>query len=234
MAAKSLIIIGSGSSTIEIIDIVNDINKFKKEKIKILGILDDSKKVQKKKINDIRVIGFVKDIDKFKNNYFFLSILSYKNRFIRDKIIKRLSKLKIRFINIIHPNAIIGRNSKLGKGCLVYNNSNIFSNAEVGDFTTISPNASVAPKAKVEKNCFIGHGVVISSGSLVKKNSYIGYKSSVIENVKLNEGSRVMPYSMVNKTVNQKKTIMFGAPAKIIGFDNKWKKIWEKKIIKNT
>ena len=73
------------------------------------------------------------------------------------------------------------------------------------------------------QNCFLGHGVIISSGSLIKKNSYIGYKSSVIEDIKLEEGSRVMPYSMVNKNINQKNSIIFGTPAKIIGFENNFK-----------
>ena len=217
MKMKSLIIIGAGGSTIEIIDILNDINKVSKKKFSIKGILDDNKKIQKKKINNIKVIGFIKDYHKFKNNYFFLSILSYKNRFIRERIIKNLSKLKPKFISIIHPNAMIGNNCKLGKGCLVYNNANIFSESKIGDFTTISPSVSIAPKSIIEKNCFLGHGVIVSSGSLIKQNSYIGYKSSIVENVKLNEGTRVMPYSTVNKSVNQKKLILFGTPAKIIG-----------------
>ena len=223
MSSKSLIIIGAGGSTIEIIDLLNDINKISKRKIKIKGILDDDKKVQKKKINNIRVIGLAKDFYKFKNNYFFLSILSYKNRFKREKIIKNLSKLKSKFISIVHPSSIIGNKSKLGKGCLVYNNSNIYSETEVGDFTTVSSNVSIAPKAKIEKNCFLGHGVIISSGSLIKKNCYIGYKSSIIENIKLSEGSRVMPYSMVTENINQKKSVIFGTPAKIIGFENSFK-----------
>ena len=71
MKMKSLIIIGAGSSTIEIIDILNDINKVSKKKFSIKGILDDNKKIQKKKINNIKVIGFIKDYHKFKNNYFF-------------------------------------------------------------------------------------------------------------------------------------------------------------------
>lgn len=221
MKMKSLIIIGAGGSTIEIIDILNDINKVGKKKFLIKGILDDNKKIQKKKINNIKVVGLIKDCHKFRNNYFFLGILSYKNRFLRERIIKNLSKLK--FISIIHPNAMIGNNCKLGKGCLVYNNANIFSDSKIGDFTTISPSVSIAPKARIEKNCFLGHGVIVSTGSFIKKNSYLGYKSSIVENVKLNEGTRVMPYSMVNKNVNQKKLILFGLPAKIIGSEKNFR-----------
>ena len=51
MSDKSLIIVGAGDSTIEILDIINDINKIKKEKIKVKGILDDNKSIQKKRVN---------------------------------------------------------------------------------------------------------------------------------------------------------------------------------------
>ena len=224
MSDKSLIIVGAGDSTIEILDIINDINKIKKEKIKVKGILDDNKSIQKKRVNNVRVIGLIKDYYKFKNNYFFLSILSYKNRFKREKIIKDLLRIKSKLINIVHPSAIIGNKCRLGKGCLIYNNANIYSETEIGDFSTVSQNVSVAPKAKIERNCFLSHGVIISAGSLIKKNSYIGYKSSVIEDINLSEGCRVMPYSMVNKNIDKKNSIVFGTPAKIIGFENNFKR----------
>ena len=73
MSDKSLIIVGAGDSTIEILDIINDINKIKKEKIKVKGILDDNKSIQKKRVNNVRVIGLIKDYYKFKNNYFFFN-----------------------------------------------------------------------------------------------------------------------------------------------------------------
>ena len=49
MKEENLIILGAGDSTLEIIDLVNDINKKKTKKIKIIGILDDDKKLNKKK-----------------------------------------------------------------------------------------------------------------------------------------------------------------------------------------
>ena len=59
---------------------------------------------------------------------------------------------------------------------------------------------------------------IIASGVYLRKNSYIGIKSSIIENVKLKEGCRVMPHSLINK--NEKNySILFGCPAKLIGFD---------------
>ena len=42
MKEKLLIILGAGNSTIEIIDLIEDINKKSLNRIKIVGILDDN------------------------------------------------------------------------------------------------------------------------------------------------------------------------------------------------
>ena len=50
MKETPLIILGAGKSTIEFIDLVNDINQKTYNKIKIIGILDDDKKLKNKKM----------------------------------------------------------------------------------------------------------------------------------------------------------------------------------------
>ena len=101
MKETPLIILGAGKSTIEFIDLVNDINQKSYDKIKIIGILDDDKKLKNKKINNISVIGSIKDTKQFKKEKFFVGIFSYKNRFIRSKIINSLKFSSNKFINVI-------------------------------------------------------------------------------------------------------------------------------------
>ena len=233
MTETPLIIIGAGNSTGEIIDIINDINVVSNKKIKVIGILDDNKKLLNKKLNNAPIIGKPKDATKFKKEKFFLGIFSYKNRFARYRLIKSLMKLKSKFINIIHPSSLIGQKTKLGFGCLISNNCNIYSNSNVSNFCTLSPNVSLAPFSKVKDNCFIGNGSLVSSGATVEKSSYLGFRSSILENIKVSEGSRIMPNSIVTKNVTRKNSIIFGSPSKIIGFENKkiltgW--LWLKKI----
>ena len=48
MNAIKLIILGGGNSTLEILDIIEDINKKKNQKINVVGILDDRNEIKKK------------------------------------------------------------------------------------------------------------------------------------------------------------------------------------------
>ena len=219
MITKKLIIIGGGKSTLEIIDIIDDINLKKKENINVIGILDDDNKLKKKYINGIPILGKIRDINKFKNVNFFLSIFSYKNRFLREKIIKKLNKYSKNFINIIHPNSLVSKKATLGYGCLISNSVNIHQGCKIGNFCTISPGVGMAPFSKISNNCFIGNSAIISCKSSVEKNSYLGFHSSLSEKIKIAEGSRVLPYTLVNKNIKKKAGVIFGSPARIISSD---------------
>ena len=67
----NLILIGGGTSCIEIIDLINDINKFKSNKIYVAGILDDNIKLKNKKISNVKVLGKINLYRKYLNYDFF-------------------------------------------------------------------------------------------------------------------------------------------------------------------
>lgn len=220
MKEKQLIILGAGNSTVEIIDLIEDINKRSLNRIKIIGILDDNKNLLNKKISNIPIIGNIKEMRKFKKENFFIGIQSYKNRFKRSEFINSIKDNIKRFITIIHPSSIIGSTAKIGRGSLIGNNCNIYSNSSVGNFCNISANVSIAPKSNIKNNCFLGFNVIIGYNSTIEKNTYMGMKSSVLENIKIKQGSRILPNTLVHKNFNKKKGIIFGQPSKLIGIEN--------------
>lgn len=219
-----LILLGGGFSSIEIIDLIEDINKFDKEKfIKIIGILDDKKKINSK-INGVKIIGKLSDAKKFKKENFFVNIFDRNNRFLRPNIIEKLNIKLERYFSIIHPHNLIGKNAKIGKGVSIYPGSTIFSNSKIGNFCNIMPNVSLASNSIIQDNCFIGKDVFIGSGSVVKKNVYISNSTTVLENVQINEGSRIIPHSMVNRNITKKNTVSGGVPSRTL---------FNEKIVKN-
>ena len=74
-------------------------------------------------------------------------------------------------------------------------------------------------KTKVQNNCFIGKSVILSNKSRIYKNAYLGFQSAILENINISEGSRVLPNTIVNNSVNKKKSVIFGNPGKIIAYD---------------
>ena len=216
MKIISLILIGGGFSSIEIIDLIEDINNIeKKQFIKIIGILDDQKKINTS-INGIKVIGKLKDIKKFKNEKFFVNIFDRNSRFIRPKLIKKLNINSSRFFSIIHPHNLLGKKAKIGFGVSIYPGCTIFSHSKIGNFCNVMPNVSVASNSVIENNCFIGKDVFIGSQSKIKKNVYISNGTTILENTFINEGNRIIPHSMINRSIKEKKMIIGGIPVKTL------------------
>ena len=220
MKIISLILIGGGYSSIEIIDLIEDINNIeKKQFIKIIGILDDQKKINTS-INGIKIIGKLKDIKKFKNEKFFVNIFDRNNRFIRPKLIKKLNISLFRFFSIIHPHNLLGKKAKIGFGVSIYPGCTIFSNSKIGNFCNVMPNVSVASNTVIEDNCFIGKDVFVGSQSRIKRNVYISNGTTILENTFINQGNRIIPHSMINRSIEKKEMIVGGTPAKILFKEN--------------
>ena len=215
-----LILIGGGFSSIEIIDLIDDINKIdKKQFIKIIGILDDNKNINST-INRIKIIGKLSDVKKFKKEKFFVNIFDRNNRFIRPILIKKLNINLSNFFSIIHPHNLIGKKAKIGVGVSIYPGCTIFSNSKIGNFCNVMPNVSIASNSVIEENCFIGKDVFIGSGSRIKENVYISNSTTVLENTFINSGNRIIPHSIINKDINDQKMVIGGLPSTILFREN--------------
>lgn len=216
-----LVILGGGTSCIETIDLINQINKFNKNKIKIIGILDDDKKIQKKKINGQLVLGKINTYKHYMNCNFFLNIFSYKNRFVRQKLIVSLGKIRKKFINLIHPHSLISEKAILGFGNIIYNNCNIFGKSKIGNFNILYPNVSIAPKSETKDNVLLAKNVTLGFKSKIYNSCSIQTNTIILENVKLAYGIRTMPNSIITKTFTQKNIIIGGYPARFITHEKK-------------
>ena len=82
----------------------------------------------------------------------------------------------------------IGKNVKLGKNVVIYENNHIEGNVEIGDNTTILPNNLIV-NAKIGKNCSI-HASVIEN-SIVGNDVAIGPFAHLRPNSRIDEGCKI-------------------------------------------
>lgn len=126
-------------------------------------------------------------------------ILGIGDNHIRYKIYKELPHLK--YINIIHPSAVVAWSVKLSDGVVVAANAVVNPFAEIGtaaiintsaiiehecvigDFSHVAPGAVLCGNVKVGPRSFIGANSVIKQGITIGGNVIVGAGSVVISDI---------------------------------------------------
>ena len=136
---------------------------------------------------------------------------------IKKKYIDCIANKGGQFFNLIHNTSTIWKNSKLGVGCIIFDNVHISCDIIIGNFVTIQP-LSV-----------LGHDVIIKDYCHLNTYTFLGGKAVVNEMVIINTGAIIHPSieigkhavigagSVVLRKVKDNVTV-FGSPAKELSF----------------
>ncbi|MFC7685718.1 NeuD/PglB/VioB family sugar acetyltransferase [Ureibacillus sp. GCM10028918] len=209
---KKIIIFGTGGNCIDILDIINDINKTKFT-YHCSGFLDDNPEQWGKTIYGVKVLGPLSDAIKYQTNHFFINgIGSERNFYYKENILTGTQIPIERFETLIHPSASVSRMSSLGKGSVVFQNVTITSNVRVGNHVIILPNSVLNHDVIIKDYTCIASGVNISGGVTVNSSCYLGTNSSIIGSVEIGENSLIGMGSNVLTDVKE-NSVMVGNPA---------------------
>ena len=150
---------------------------------------------------NLNYLGYEGDED-FKGwdfNYGF--ILGIGDNVIRTRVARLIKSRGAELINVIHKQASISSNVKLGKGVFIARNAAVNPLSDIQDYTIINtgsiiehectigsgshigPGAVLAGNVKVGANCFIGANAVIKQGVTIGDNVIVGAGSVVIRDL---------------------------------------------------
>lgn len=199
---KKIIILGTGGTSIDILDIINDINdNHKGEKLECIGFLDDERSKIGKTINNVKVLGQLSTAKDYKGVYFVNGIGSPTTFLKKEKIISRTNVSLDRFVTLIHPSANISQSAKIGLGSVIFQNAVVGSNVKIGKHVVILPNSVIshddsagdytcvagcvyiAGAVSIGQNCYIGAGACIKESLSIGGDSLVGIGSVVIDNI---------------------------------------------------
>lgn len=117
------------------------------------------------------------------------------------------------FINLVHPEAVLGKNIRLGKGCYIGRNVEMSCDITIGDFVSLF------------SCCALGHDSVIGDYSHLGFASFLGGYAQIGKGVTVHPNAKILPHvkvadeavvgagSVVIKNVKSGTTV-FGIPAK--------------------
>lgn len=207
---RDLIIVGASGFGREIAQYIEDINE-KYPKWNLLGFIDDN-------LNALNGIGHgYKVIDTIKGhepklNVDYVCALAFPE--IKKTIVNLLMGKGAKFVTIQHPTARVSRYAKIGHGCIITPNSNINTDAVVGDFVAVLA-SGVGHDAQVGNYSTLSGHVCVNGHVQIGECVYVGCGALIAPSKKIGDGATVGIGSVVVSNVKPGIKV-FGNPAKKI------------------
>lgn len=119
------------------------------------------------------------------------------------------------FISIISPIASIGRNTKIGKGCIVHGWTAISSDISIGNHVYVGVFSNLGHDVKIGDYCHIGAYSFFGGASAIGDCVTIHPRANILPHKNVGDNAIVGAASVVIKNVKPNTTV-FGVPAKEI------------------
>ena len=195
---KDIVIIGAGGFGKEVAWLIEQINK-KSPTWNLLGFVDDGIKTGTL-INGYPILGEIKYLEDLSVNL----VCSISDSRSRHKIVSGLEKSNNTFVTLIHPDIDLSSTVSIGEGSIIcegvkftvnidignhviiYHNSVICHDSNVGDFTSILPSVNISGNVSLEGFNLIGTGSQIIQNLIIGKHSIIGAGAVVTKDVEMN------------------------------------------------
>ncbi|OLS38881.1 hypothetical protein BTR22_04310 [Alkalihalophilus pseudofirmus] len=198
---KSIVVIGSGGFSKQVIEIIEQINLINQE-YKLLGIIDDNKNIVGTEVLGYEVIGDTDYIKHFSQQKEIYGVIAIADGEVRKQISRKLNTL--RWVNLIHPSATISDYAKIGKGNIICagvvinpdfqmgNHSHINIGSTIGhdvsmlDYVTVMPGSRISGNVTLKSNSMVGTGSIIIQGLTIEENVVLGAGAVVTKNTESN------------------------------------------------
>jgi acetyltransferase-like isoleucine patch superfamily enzyme len=208
---KRLAVIGAGKAALQLFDSVLIGNSHE-----IILFYEENQKYSDKLLMGLPIKVFSdlnQIVDDFNQQVFDEIIISFSGDIKkRKKIFDYLVSQKIPFTNVIHPSVIIGNNSKIGIGNLIFANSRLGPFSVLGDNNVISSYCSIehhnyvgshntfGPSVCFSGTCKIGNENKFGTGIYIEPNVCIGSCSIISSGISL---TRNVPDNTLVKNLNK-------------------------------
>lgn len=121
-----------------------------------------------------------------------------------------------RFMTLVHPSAVLGRNVVLGAGVVICPRVTLTCDIELGAMTMINCHSSAGHDCRIGAWTTISAHCDLTGGTQLGESVFIGSGARVIPGKRVGDGARVGAGSVVVRHVEPGQTV-FGNPARILG-----------------
>lgn len=211
---QPLIIIGTGGSAYDVLDIVDAINALQPT-WRVAGFLDDARPVGSCWL-DLEILGTLAQASRFAAGHKFVNVIGSDQSYLRRPEIVASTRLEpARFAALVHPAASVSSRAKVGRGVYVNHGASVGGNVLIGDHVAIGPGAIIGHDSVIEDYAIVAAGAVISGFCGVGRSSYIGAGATIRQKQQVGERALVGLGAVVIGDVEANATVV-GNPHRML------------------
>ena len=208
---QRLVILGTGGSAFDLLDIVEAINAIRPTWDPI-GFLDDSRATGGRHLG-LEILGQLRDAANFSDSVFVNTIGSDKSYQQRPVIVASTNIGAERFATLIHPAASVSSRARLGHGVVVNPAVVVGGGVSIGDHVTICPGCVVGHESSIGEYSIVAPGAVISGLVEVEPSCYIGASAMIRQKLRIGKSSLIGMGAVVIRDVGAGECVV-GNPAR--------------------
>ena len=210
-----IIIIGSGGLASEIALCFENTTSGPYKEISIKGYIDYDYNIEKywKRYHlDKPVLDDIDNYQISEKEYFVVGIADVD---FRKTVISKIQEKGGRFLNLIHPTALIDRHLVIGTGNIICPYSIISSNVHIGDFNVM------LAQSVIGHDCSIGNNNIFATASLcghvkVGDDNFFGMRSTAIPHIKIGNNNKIQAGMVLDSNINDDTVIFHRFKEKIL------------------
>jgi len=210
---KAIVGIGAGGHARVLLEIVLLRGEFE-----IVGLLDEDASRHNREVSGVRILGgdeLLKQLFSDGLSTAFLGVGGVGDNRPRARVFERVRSIGFRFVNLIHPAAVVAKSVVMGEGVVLMAGAIVNSGARLGENVIINTGAVVDHDAIIGDHVHIAPGAVLSGGVEVCSYSHIGTGASIRQNVRIGPEALVGVGAAVIGDVGQGETVA-GVPARVL------------------
>jgi len=196
---RPLVILGTGGSAYDLLDIVEAINAIQPS-WEPIGFLDDARPAGDRHLG-LEVLGTLGDALRFAECAFVNVIGSDKSFRHLPEILASTGQAPERFATLVHPAALVSSRARLGHGVVlnprvVIGGGVLIGNhvmlcpgcivgheSSIGDYSILAPGSVISGLVHLEPVCYVGAAVVIRQRLRIGTGALVGMGAVVVDDV---------------------------------------------------
>lgn len=211
----NLIIVGTGAVAAEITSFIEEATYlWNNEIINIKGYLEfeEYRYLHEEYKYTAPILGDIDSYEILENDYFIIANANVK---LRADFAFRLKNKGAKFINLIHPTAIVSRTAQIGIGNILSPYTQIGPNAKLGDFNILTSFSCASHDCKIGDYNSFSTCIVCGHASIGNRNSFY-IRSTVVPKVTIGDDCIIQAGMVVDKNTPDNATVFYRFKEKTI------------------